>query len=283
MESGCRRRCEQDACAFGLLDAAILTRYEGALRPEDKRWPDWINGQTKKIEGVLAQLEAEANSLKGKPAIGTISVACALGYLDYRFAAMDWRAKHPKLAKWFNSIAKTPAMEATQPPAAWPGRATADEIIAGPPGGPTCRKKGSYPRESWGVEQDPSGERARRRARTPGRACSTASRSAQARPPWSIASRQPRSALDGTHRQCGRYAPAVRYVFTPVSDPGEHVADRRREQLAAASRRDTRSLRALAMARSEIAPLYTLCHWASLTPGCGALLGEFELVHALGL
>jgi glutathione S-transferase len=95
------------AMADGLLDAAILTRYEGALRPEDKRWPDWTNGQTKKIEDVLAQLEAEANSLKGKPTIGTISVACALGYLDYRFAAMDWRAKHPKLAKWFNSTAKT--------------------------------------------------------------------------------------------------------------------------------------------------------------------------------
>jgi glutathione S-transferase len=106
------------AMADGLLDAAILTRYEGALRPEDKRWPDWIKGQTKKIEGVLAQLEAEANSLKGKPTIGTISVACALGYLDYRFAAMEWRAKHPKLAKWFNSIAETPAMKATQPPAA---------------------------------------------------------------------------------------------------------------------------------------------------------------------
>ena len=106
------------AMADGLLDAAILTRYEGALRPEDKRWPDWIEGQNKKIEGVLAQLEAEANSLKGKPTIGTISVACALGYLDYRFAAMDWRAQHPKLAKWFNSIAETPAMKATQPPAA---------------------------------------------------------------------------------------------------------------------------------------------------------------------
>jgi len=106
------------AMADGLLDAAILTRYEGALRPKDKRWPDWIKGQTKKIEGVLAQLEAEAKSLKGKPTIGTISVACALGYLDYRFAAMDWRAKHPKLAKWFNSTAKTPAMKATPPPAA---------------------------------------------------------------------------------------------------------------------------------------------------------------------
>jgi glutathione S-transferase len=30
------------AMADGLLDAAILTRYEGALRPKDKRWPDWI-------------------------------------------------------------------------------------------------------------------------------------------------------------------------------------------------------------------------------------------------
>jgi hypothetical protein len=48
------------------------------------------------------------------PTIGTISVACALGCLDYRFATMDWRAKHPKLY----SIAKTPAMVATQPPAA---------------------------------------------------------------------------------------------------------------------------------------------------------------------
>lgn len=106
------------AMADGLLDAAILTRYEGALRPEDKRWPDWTKGQTKKMEDVLAQLEAEANSLKGKPTIGTISVACALGYLDFRFAAMDWRAKHPKLAKWFNSTAETAAMKATQPPAA---------------------------------------------------------------------------------------------------------------------------------------------------------------------
>ena len=105
------------AMADGLLDAAILTRYEGALRPEDKRWADWTKGQTKKIEDVLTQLETEANSLKGKPTIGTISVACALGYLDFRFAAMDWRAKHPKLAKWFNSISETPAMKATQPPA----------------------------------------------------------------------------------------------------------------------------------------------------------------------
>src|SRR5205085_11303105 len=61
------------AMADGLLDAALLARYEGALRPEEKRWPEWSQGQMKKMNGVLAQLEAEAKALKGKLTIGTIS------------------------------------------------------------------------------------------------------------------------------------------------------------------------------------------------------------------
>jgi glutathione S-transferase len=108
----------QQAMADGLLDAALLARYEAALRPEDKRWSDWSQGQMKKINSVLDQLEAEAKALKGKPTLGSISVACALGYLDFRFAANDWRSKHPKLAKWFNSFSKTPSIKATVPPPA---------------------------------------------------------------------------------------------------------------------------------------------------------------------
>ena len=106
------------AMGDGLLDAALLARYEGFLRPEDKRWPDWIRGQTKKIDGVLDQLEAEAKGLKGKPTIGTITIGCALGYLDFRFANHDWRGKRPKLAKWYSVFAKLPSMKATAPPAA---------------------------------------------------------------------------------------------------------------------------------------------------------------------
>jgi glutathione S-transferase len=108
----------QQAMADGLLDAAILTRYEGALRPEDKRWGDWTQGQLKKVNGILDQLESEAKALKGKPTLGSISVACALGYLDFRFAASDWRSKHPKLAKWFNGFSKMPSVKATVPPPA---------------------------------------------------------------------------------------------------------------------------------------------------------------------
>ena len=106
------------AMADGLLDAALLARYEGFLRPEDKRWPDWSTGQMKKIEGVLDALEAEAKSLKGKLTIGTISVVAALGYLDFRFASHDWRAARPKLAKWFATASKMPSVKSTVPPPA---------------------------------------------------------------------------------------------------------------------------------------------------------------------
>jgi glutathione S-transferase len=108
----------QQAMADGLLDAALLARYENALRPEDKRWSEWTQGQTKKITGVLDQLEAEAKSLKGKLTIGTISVVCALGYLDFRFPDLGWRDKHPKLGKWFAATSKLPSIKATAPPAA---------------------------------------------------------------------------------------------------------------------------------------------------------------------
>ena len=108
----------QQAMGDGLLDAALLARYEGFLRPEDRRWPDWTKGQMKKIDGVLDQLEAEAKSLKGKLTIGTISVVCALGYLDFRFPDLGWRDKHPKLGKWFAATSKLPSIKATVPPPA---------------------------------------------------------------------------------------------------------------------------------------------------------------------
>ncbi len=106
------------AMADGLLDAALLARYESFLRPEDLRWKDWTDGQVKKIDGVLDQLEAEAKSLKGRLTIGTISVACALGYLDFRFGHHDWRASRPKLARWFAQTSKLPSIKATVPPPA---------------------------------------------------------------------------------------------------------------------------------------------------------------------
>ncbi|MFT7390959.1 MAG: glutathione S-transferase [Paracoccaceae bacterium] len=107
----------REALADGMLDAALLARYEGFLRPEDKRWPEWQQGQMDKVASSLDALEVEAGGFEGIDA-GMIAVGCALGYLDFRFAAMDWRAGRPVLAAWFEVFAQTPAMQETAPPAA---------------------------------------------------------------------------------------------------------------------------------------------------------------------
>ena len=105
------------ALGDGLLDAAILLRYETAMRPEPLRWDDWASGQMGKVDGALADMEAHAATFGDRVDIGTIGVACALGYLDFRYADKDWRAACPNLAAWFVEFSRRPSMQATQPPA----------------------------------------------------------------------------------------------------------------------------------------------------------------------
>lgn len=109
-----RVKC-QEALADGLCDAAILVRYEMALRPEDLHWRDWIDGQLAKVTSAIDQLEAEADDLAGGVTLGAIAAACALDYLDFRFADLGWRDGHPKIAAWHEDFAKRPAMQETKP------------------------------------------------------------------------------------------------------------------------------------------------------------------------
>lgn len=105
----------RQALADGLLDAALLTRYEMTLRPENLRWKDWSDGQMSKITTALDALEAEASKLGGTVDIGTITIGCALGYLDFRFGDMGWRTGRPKIAAWFEQFNARPSMKATMP------------------------------------------------------------------------------------------------------------------------------------------------------------------------
>ena len=103
----------RQALADGILDAAVGTRYETFLRPQALRWPDWVDGQMGKVRRGLDVLETEA--LGDTVDIGTISVACALGYLDFRFADEGWRDSRPKLAAWYETFAARPSMTETGP------------------------------------------------------------------------------------------------------------------------------------------------------------------------
>ena len=104
------------SAADEMLDAALLARYEAIARPEPLRWSDWTAGNMRKIDDTLDFFAGPALAhLETRLDIGTIAAACALGYLDFRFAAHDWRAGRPKLAAWFEVFSARPSMTATMP------------------------------------------------------------------------------------------------------------------------------------------------------------------------
>lgn len=111
------RRLTLASMADGIMDAAVLVRYESALRPVEKHWTPWLDEQRNKIRRALAELEADAIAeLTSHFDIAAISVACALGYLDFRHPDMQWRLGNPKLADWYAEVSERPSMQQTQPP-----------------------------------------------------------------------------------------------------------------------------------------------------------------------
>jgi glutathione S-transferase len=100
----------------GLLDAALLARYETFARPPELQWQDWRQAQLGKVSACLDLIEDEARSLRGDgPTIGEVTIGCALGYIDFRFPELEWRITRPQAARWNEAFQATPAMSATIP------------------------------------------------------------------------------------------------------------------------------------------------------------------------
>lgn len=105
-----------EATADGIMDAAVLMTYEGRCRPEDMVYAPWVDGQWEKVARALDALEARWMShLHGPMDIGHIATASALGYLDLRHDARNWRAGRPSLAAWYEKFAARQSMLDTQP------------------------------------------------------------------------------------------------------------------------------------------------------------------------
>lgn len=110
------RRLTLAALADGILDAAVMIRYELALRAPQKHWPQWLDAQREKIRRALAVLEAEnIAELTCHFDVAAISVACALGYLDFRHPDLQWRDAQPQLAAWYADVSQRPSMQASVP------------------------------------------------------------------------------------------------------------------------------------------------------------------------
>lgn len=106
----------RQALGDGLLDAALLARYELTARPAEVQWPTWREALLTKVSACLASIDAMASELPTEqPTIGEITLGCGLGYLDFRFPEFDWRAGHDHAARWNEAFQRLPAMQATRP------------------------------------------------------------------------------------------------------------------------------------------------------------------------
>jgi glutathione S-transferase len=103
----------REAAIDGIIEAAVLMAYEVRLRPEEMRFAPWVEGQWAKIARALDMFEADWPVRCCE--MEQIALATALGYLDFRQSARNWRENRPKLAAWHHEYATRPAYLATVP------------------------------------------------------------------------------------------------------------------------------------------------------------------------
>ena len=110
-----------EALADGICDAAVAIRLESAraAKQQDKRW---LERQRRKVDLGLQELARELGDkawCNGEAySLADIATGCALGYLDLRHPAIDWRRSYPNLVKHAEKLAKRPSFAETAPPTA---------------------------------------------------------------------------------------------------------------------------------------------------------------------
>lgn len=111
-----------EALADGMLDACIEARLEQTWpgRSDGQRSGAWVDRQMGKVNAAVV---AMAQGLGDKPyatgihlSLADVAVGCALGYLDFRFAHIDWRKAHPNLGRLAAKLALRQSFIDTLPP-----------------------------------------------------------------------------------------------------------------------------------------------------------------------
>ncbi|MDB5643106.1 MAG: hypothetical protein JWN07_2423 [Hyphomicrobiales bacterium] len=101
------------ALADGIIEAGLLITYERMRRPAEFSYAPWIDHQRGKIERALTSVLGAEPDPHAADA-GSITLACALGYLDWR-KQLDWRAAYPTLVTWLDAFrVSVPAFDATK-------------------------------------------------------------------------------------------------------------------------------------------------------------------------
>lgn len=105
-----------EALADSLIQAVELAHEEQERRPKELRWRNYLRGQMDKIRSCLSELERKwVSRLDRRFDIATISIASALGHVEFRLPELRWRPEYPRLAAWYAGFSRRPSMKATEP------------------------------------------------------------------------------------------------------------------------------------------------------------------------
>ena len=111
-----------EALADGALDAAILARLEATWggRTDEQRSQAWIDRQLGKVTLALRAMSERLGNRNSYCSgdqlnLSDVAVGCALGWFDFRFPRIDWRAAHPNLARLYGRLIERPSFSSTMP------------------------------------------------------------------------------------------------------------------------------------------------------------------------
>lgn len=108
-----------EALADGCTDAANSVVVE-KRRPAEGQSAEWIARQQGKIDRALKAMSDELGSRAWCSGdhynLSDIAVGCALGYLDFRMADINWRKTYPNLGKLYDKLSKRASFQDTVPP-----------------------------------------------------------------------------------------------------------------------------------------------------------------------
>ncbi len=102
------------ALAEGIMDAAFSLVMD-RRRPERERSKYW---QLRWTDGILRSVAAAEPGPAEEFNLGSVGLACALGYLDFRLPDLSWRSHAPDLARWWAVIERRSSVAQTTPVAA---------------------------------------------------------------------------------------------------------------------------------------------------------------------
>ena len=103
------------ALGDGMLDIALAWLGE-RFRPAGTQSEPHMALWQSKIRCCVHALELEADALgMERFSIGHIAVGIALSYLDFRFADLQWRDGHPRLAAWHATFDARDSVRANPP------------------------------------------------------------------------------------------------------------------------------------------------------------------------